>query len=77
MDIKENCKHESFQVLSRVGRLTEIEGGPVTSYTMDIQVYCADCLMPFTFIGLPGGVNPNFPTVCAENMEARMPIKPI
>ncbi len=75
--IKDNCLHEKFQSNCRIGRLTEVESGPVTSYTMDVEVHCAECMMPFQFIGLPGGVNPSFPTVSADNLEARIPIKPL
>ncbi len=75
--IKENCKHEKFQANSRVGRLSEVEGGPITRYVIEIQVHCVECMMPFQFVGLPGGVSPNYPTTCVEKIEARMPIKPI
>lgn len=71
------CKHETFQVDAKVARLTKEEGGDVTGYSMDIEVCCKDCHMPFRFIGLPGGYSPSYPTVDFEQIQARMPIAPI
>ncbi len=73
---KENCKHEEFKVQAAVGRLTDEEGGEVKRYTVDIEVHCMQCFMPFRFIGLPGGVSPNQPTVNFDGTELRAPIIP-
>lgn len=70
------CEHLNFKVEAKVGRLTD-ESGKVTNYTCDLEVHCADCYHPFEFIGLPGGVNPSFPTVNFDNTELRAPIKPV
>lgn len=73
----DNCKHERFMTESKVTRLTDVEGGEVTGYSIDIQVHCSDCMKPFQFIGLPMGMSPTYPTTCPEGVEARMPIKPV
>lgn len=72
-----DCEHKIFNAQARVGRLTDGEDGPVTGYTCDLTIICAQCLKPFQFIGLPGGVAPNYPTVSADGLEARIPIKPL
>lgn len=74
----QNCPHLSFKSQVNVFRLTESdESDIVTGYKAEIEIWCNDCKMPFAFKGLPGGVNPDSPTVCAESLTARMPITPI
>ncbi len=75
--IKEDCTHLNFFSDVKVCRLTEVEGGPVTGYSMDVQVYCKDCMRPFQFIGLPYGYSPSKPMMSMDATEARMPIKPV
>jgi hypothetical protein len=72
--MKDNCKHENFKVQAQVNRLTDEEGGEVKKYSVDIEIHCADCFMPFRFIGLPGGVSPSQPTVNFDGTELRAPI---
>ena len=43
------CNHESFKSMVRVDRLTDTEGGPVTGYTSEIHIECAQCGLPFRF----------------------------
>lgn len=73
------CQHKNFKVQARVGRLTESEDpdSKVTSYHVDVEVHCMDCMMPFTWEGLPGGFSFSHPTVNVERTELRAPIKPV
>mgnify|MGYP003426932706 CR=1 FL=1 len=73
---KAMCEHKIFAVEAKVGRLTD-ESGNVTNYTCDVTVHCAECYKPFEWIGLPGGVNPSFPTTNYDNTTLRAPIKPV
>lgn len=68
------CEHNNFKTQCNVFKLTDEEGNP-TGMTVDITIACADCFKPLEFIGLPGGINPNYPTVSADGLEARMPVK--
>jgi hypothetical protein len=72
-----DCKHFNFTASNRVARLTE-ENNPenITGYSMDVRVKCADCGLPFEFIGMPGGYSPAQPMVNFDATEARMPIRP-
>lgn len=72
-----DCKHENFKVECNVSRLTEVEGGPVTGYTTDITIHCADCFKPFQWVGVPLGYSPNQPMVNFDATELRAPIKPV
>ncbi len=70
------CEHENFKAEVAVSRLTD-ETGKITGYTTDITVHCNDCLKPFEWIGVPGGVSPNHPCVDIERVELRAPIRPV
>ncbi len=72
----EDCKHEEFVFLSKVGRLTDVEGGEVTSWTLDCKIQCKQCKMFFEFVGVPTGFNYEHPTTSADFTELRMPIRP-
>jgi hypothetical protein len=72
------CKHESFEAMTNVNRLTDDEGR-VESYSADITIKCADCGMYFDFLGLPKGLSPDSPSkgwTVDGVPEARLPIKP-
>ena len=55
------CEHRQFESSVDVYRPTATEGGEVTGYQADIRIRCADCRLPFQFIGLPGGVSQQWP----------------
>lgn len=72
-----NCSHENFVVDAKVGRLTESDNSDkVIGYSCDVKVKCKDCGLPFEWIGLPHGMNPDTPTVSLSNLELRARIKP-
>lgn len=66
------CKHKGFVANVAVNRL-EDSGG----FAADITIKCVECQQPFQFLGLPGGLSPNMPTVSVDRTEARMPIAPL
>lgn len=72
-----DCEHKNFKSEVKVYRLTEVENGPVTGYTADIEIVCAECHMPFVFVGVPQGVSPAHPTSNIDGNELRAPIKPL
>ena len=79
------CKHLNHVARCDVHRLVEpadgvdifakAQPGNVVGFTLDLQVCCADCQMPFRFIGLPGGYGGR-PTMSPDGLEARLPMEP-
>jgi hypothetical protein len=70
------CEHETFRADCRIGRLTEGEGGPVTSWVLEAEVRCADCGERFGFLGPSAGIRNNEPTTSQDGLELRCPIVP-
>lgn len=71
-----DCPHMNFDCNCSVGRLSEEEGGPITAYTVGIQVKCRDCGLPFRFIGLAAGNHYAEPRVSIDGTELRAPLEP-
>jgi hypothetical protein len=59
-----------------VGRLTKGDGGPVTGYCADVVINCAECGLPFRFVGLAAGNHFAEPRVSIDGTELRAPIEP-
>lgn len=70
------CAHLNFRSRSDVYRLSEVEGGPITSYTVDLHIECAECGLPFRFLGLQAGAHFSEPRVSVDATELRAPIEP-
>lgn len=70
------CEHENFKANVRVGRLTRGDDGPVTGYSADVTIACAQCGLPFRFIGLDAGNHFAEPRVSVDGTELRAPIEP-
>lgn len=70
------CEHINFKANVRVGRLTKTDEGPVTGYSADVTVACADCGLPFRFIGLDAGNHYAEPRVSIDGTELRAPLEP-
>lgn len=67
----------NFECRASVTRLTaEDDTEKITGYTTDIKVSCAECGLPFEWIGVPGGYSPAQPMVNFDATELRAPIKP-
>lgn len=76
MSSKKQCDHMNFACECDVNRLQEKEGGPATRFCMDVRVKCADCGLPFRFIGLPAGLDLNGASVSVDATEGRFAIAP-
>jgi hypothetical protein len=70
------CQHFKFEARVDVGRLSEKDGGPVTGYTADVRIKCAECGLPFRFIGAPFGYSRTEPMLSVDGLEMRAPIEP-
>lgn len=71
-----DCPHLEFAASVGVGRLTQTEGGPVTSYVADIKVQCRDCGTPFQFLGLEPGYDSQGARVSLDGLEAHIALVP-
>ena len=70
------CEHRDFKAHVSVGRLTKTDGGPVTGYTADVKITCAECGLPFRFLGIPAGSHYAEPRVSIDGTELRAPLEP-
>lgn len=70
------CAHEDFEASVEVNRLTATDGGPVTAFSADIRVNCADCGEAFRWIGVPAGMKPDRPMVSVDETELHAPLRP-
>ena len=70
------CEHKYICADIRFNRLQDVEGGPIVRWTVDILIACADCEIPFKFIGLPMGIRLDCPTTDVMCVELRAPIEP-
>jgi hypothetical protein len=59
-----------------VGRLSKEDGGPITGYTAEVTVNCAECGLPFRFTGIAAGNHYFEPRVSIDGIELRAPIEP-
>lgn len=70
------CRHNQLRAQVSVSRLSDKEGGPITGYTADVTIVCAECNIPFRFIGVPAGYDFATPRVSIDGTELRAPIEP-
>ncbi len=66
------CEHKEFEARVEVNRLEDVK-----MFAADVHIQCSECGMPFRFLGLPGGLHPEHPTVSVDGTEARLPIAPM
>lgn len=66
------CKHFNFKASVRVNRL-EDSG----RFNADVKIECAECHLPFQFIGLPLGLDLYGAAMSVDGQEARLAIAPV
>ena len=67
-----SCLHMNFRAEIDVNRL-EDSG----QFQADVKIWCANCGLPFRFIGLPSGVDLNGAATSIDATEARLAIAPL
>jgi hypothetical protein len=67
-----SCKHENFRASVDVNRL-EDSG----RFCADVRIECAECHLPFQFLGLPLGLNLTGAAMSVDGLEARLGIAPV
>lgn len=70
------CDHPEFEAMCEVNRLTSVEDGPVTGYSVDVRIKCAVCGEAFAPVGMPGGVSAR-EARCGLDGVARIPLEPM
>ena len=70
------CEHMNFRCEASIGRLSQVEGGPITGYCADVRISCTECGVPFRWIGLAAGNHPSQPRVSIDGTELRAPLEP-
>lgn len=71
------CEHINFLANVEVNRLLKSEDSEkVRCYQADVTIKCADCGLPFRFIGLPAGLDLNGAATSLDATEARLAIAP-
>lgn len=70
------CEHLNFQVKAKATRCPKEDGGPVTDYYLDVEVFCTECKLPFKFKTKKHGLSPHEPMASASGLELRCPIEP-
>lgn len=71
-----SCRHEHFAANVAVQRLMQEDNGPVTGFSADVRIQCAQCGLPFRFIGMEAGDHYAEPRVSVDGTELRAPIEP-
>lgn len=67
-----NCNHEEFESEVKVGRLNEVENGPIKDYIVELKVRCKNCKKNLEFRG-EMGMSFGRPMVSADRYELRAP----
>ncbi len=67
-----NCEHMNFNCHVAVNRLEDTK-----SFHADVTITCAECNLPFQFLGLPGGLIMDGAAVSVDGTEARLAIRPM
>ena len=71
------CSHENFAATVNVNRLTKSDDdATVIAHQADIRINCAECGLPFEFVGVDAGMLPNKPMASVDAQELRAPIRP-
>lgn len=78
MDKPNQCMHLNFRANVEVNRVLKNEDDTMPwYYTADIRVNCADCGLPFEFVGdFDCGLMPDRATVDPSAQELRVPLRP-
>lgn len=71
------CPHEEFAAHIAVNRLTDVDGGPLVGFSVDVTARCVACDEPLVFhgAGLPVGLVPDRPAISVDGTELRCPAR--
>jgi hypothetical protein len=66
------CNHESFEANVSVQRLVSKK----TNFVANVHIKCAQCGMPFMFVGATPGISLSLPTASYDRQQMHLPITP-
>lgn len=65
------CEHKNFKAKVDINRLQDSG-----RFMADVRVHCADCELPFEFLGLEPGLKMQGAAVSIDGLELRIAISP-
>ena len=71
-----NCQHRKFEAKTKVMRLQDQGKFNIGGYSVDLIIKCAECNLPFEFMGLPLGLITGGAAMSVDGLEARLSIQP-
>lgn len=72
-----SCNHQNFEASVHIHRLTgDASPDMPTHWTASIHVRCAECKLPFRWLGLPKGAYWDANTTSVDELELRAPLHP-
>ena len=69
----DQCKHNKAHAVDASIGFMEDTG----RFTAEVRIVCADCGLPFQFLGLPLGLDMEGAAMSADGLEARLAIAPM
>ncbi len=70
-EARSKCQHKNHSCEVDINHIED-----VGRWQADVRIKCADCGLPFRFIGLPAGLGLNGAAVSVDATEARLAIAP-
>jgi hypothetical protein len=70
------CEHKNFESGVVVTRILDTDAAIISNYMASVRIRCADCGLPFEFIGFEGGFSFLKPMTDPFGKELRLPIQP-
>lgn len=67
------CQHPDWQARATMHREYETEGGPVTKWTISLEMWCVACLAPMRWLA---GASLHEAAVSPLGVEVRLPCYP-
>lgn len=65
------CSHLQFEARVNVQRFED-----TGTFLAEVTVWCADCKLPFSFVGLPNAISTSRACVNVDATEIALPIEP-
>jgi hypothetical protein len=76
LDLDRPCPHEEFDASVDVGRISDVEGGPIVQYSATMRVWCKACQEPMVWIGVDPGLSPRGPRMSIDAQSLVAPCRP-
>lgn len=71
------CTHEDWAAKATLNRLTDVEDGPITGWSVDFEMHCTTCQTPMMWISKVGGCSRFAPTMSDDGLQLQVPCYPL